>query len=318
MVLDKMNQIDLSISIVNYNTGNLLSNCLNSIIKNTHLIIYEIIVVDNNSTDNSINQIKINFPNITIIENKENFGFTRANNQAFKEAKGRYFLLLNPDTLVLDGALDKMVAYLDTNSEVGIVGSKILDGKGEIKREAWNWKFPNLLAYILDPLCRFKFQYKLLKFIWPKNNLNIFDAFRDYNKTQEVDWVCGCCLMIRSPLWHELEGMDEEFFMYSEELDLCFRAKKKGWRVMYYPDTEIIHFGGEGIMTPGKKIEELKSGYLFIRKHYGLFSLILWKIFRGTGITLRLIKYLIFKRKDKKNLNIYWTAFKWSISAFFY
>jgi len=285
---------DLSIIIVNYNAGNLLKECIESVKNSALNISYEIIVIDNNSSDNSIDLIRNRFENLKIIMNKMNVGFARASNQGINGSKGRYILLLNPDTVILPDCLKKMVEFMDAHPKAGVAGCKVLNPNGTLQLACRrSFPAPSVSFYRLTGLSR----------LFPKSK-----TFARYNLTyqnpdvvQEVDAVSGSFMMIIRKALDEVGMLDEQFFMYGEELDLCFRMKEKGWKVYYVPDARIIHYKGKSSQQRKRKavIDFHKAMYIFHKKHYAshTFFLLNWIII--LGITLRASLFLalsLFKK----------------------
>jgi hypothetical protein len=292
--------VDVSIGIVSYNSDEYLLRCINSIIENTSCD-YEIIIVDNNSKDGSICSIS-SHPKVEVIRNGKNYGFSSGSNQAFRKAKGRYFLLLNPDTLVLNGAIDKLIWYLSSHPEIGAIGPKILNADLTPQVEAFSWSFPTLRAHVLQQLSIFRFQHYFLHLLRGHNK-------RDYNKIQEVDWLSGCALLVPSDVWRECGGMDERFKLYCEDVDLCYRIKKKGWKILYFPEAEIMHFGGK-IEGKRKLYKVAKSDRLLLEKQFGPLKFRVWKTFTIIGALLRFTKWKLIHlvsdtREAKENLHFY-------------
>jgi hypothetical protein len=253
---------DLSIIIVNYNVKQFLLNLVESIYKAVKGISFEIIVVDNASEDGSIETIQNKYPDIRLIANKINVGFGSANNQAIQLAKGKYLLLLNPDTIVNEDTFTKMISFFNNNNEVGIAGCKVLNPDGTLQL-ACRRSFPG-------PWTSFTKVIGLSQ-LFPKTKLfaryNL--TYLDENKSYEVDAVSGAFMMIRKEVYERIGGFDQQFFMYGEDLDICFRAQKAGYKVFYVHTTEIIHYKGES--TKRSSIDETKVFYdamqLFVRKH---------------------------------------------------
>ena len=253
----------LSILIVNYNAGRLLKDCIKSIYRETPTIPFDIWVVDNNSQDNSITIIKQYYPKVNVIENRTNIGFAKANNMALSKSKTDYFLLLNPDTVVRDNAIEKVVKFMDRNPEVGIVGCRVLNEDGSLQLACRrSIPTPHVAFFRFSGLSRLFPNSKIMA----KYNLTYLDP----NETNEVDAVSGAFLMIRRKVVDNIGMLDERFFMYGEELDWCLRTKKAGWKVMYYPDAEIIHYKGECSKSNSRKatFEFYRSMYLFHKKHF--------------------------------------------------
>ena len=258
--------LDLSIIIVNYNVKHHLRECLQSIYRSTKRASFEITVVDNNSTDGSVDMVKSEFPEVKLIENCQNFGFAKANNQALKENKGRYVLLLNPDTVVLPNALDRMVEFMDENPRTGALGCKLLYPDGSLQPSCRS--FPTLITAF--------FENTGLEKLFLRNR--IMGRHRighwDYNDIREVDQPMGSALMVRREAITQVGLMDEQFHMYYEDVDWCFRIKKRGWKIYFIPLAQIIHYGGQSAWPnmPKMKIQRYKSRHKFFRKHYGILS----------------------------------------------
>ncbi len=243
--------LDLSIIIVNWNACDLLAQCLQSIYDTVSNLDFEVIVVDNASTDGSQAMIRQQFPRVRLIENDRNVGFARANNQALTVSRGRYFLLLNSDTIVLSPALEKMAQFADAHSEAGIIGCKLLNGDGSLQK-SWA-SFPTFWSELLGRNFRARRQVEGEPFVY------------------EVDWVGGACLLVRPAAINEVGLLDESFFMYSEETDWCFRMKQHGWRVYYLASAGIVHLGGgSASRTSASQLVRLYENKIrFFHKHYG-------------------------------------------------
>jgi len=258
-----MNQLDLSIIIVNYNTKDLLETCLKSISQNTHNILYEIVVVDNHSKDSSVQMIEGEFPDARLIKNKSNNGYSKANNQGINISQGRYILLLNSDTEVSNDALNKAVKFMDDNSEIGICGLKLLNADGSIQLSCRS--FPTFSTAIFN-------RYSIITRLFPDNKFSREYLLSDWDhkSIMDVDWVSGACMLIRREVIDKIGLLEEKFFMYSEDVDLCYRAKENGWRIVYYPLSEVIHYIGKSSeKKPFLSIfERHKSMYLYYKKHY--------------------------------------------------
>jgi hypothetical protein len=253
----------LSIIIVNYNAGKLLQKCLGSVYTETKHIPFEVWVVDNNSIDASRTMVRQNFPQVNLIENKENAGFAKANNQAIANCSGDYILLLNPDTLILQNAIEKMVDFMNGNPPVGICGCKVLNKDMTFQLACHrSIPIPGTAFFRITGLSRLFPKSKIMA----KYNL----TYLNLSEVHEVDVVSGACLMIRKEVINHVGLLDERFFMYGEEIDWCIRTKKAGWKVMYYPDAEIIHYKGECSKFNHRKatLEFYRSMYLFHKKHF--------------------------------------------------
>ncbi len=254
--------MDLSIVIVNYNVKEFLQNLIHSIEKATRNIEYEIIIADNASDDGSVEFLKEKFPQIKLIANKNNLGFSKANNQGLKIASGKYLLLLNPDTLIREDTFEKMIEFFETTPEAGMAGCKILNPDGSLQL-ACRRSFPGPWT----SFCKVTGLSSLFpgSRIFARYNL----TYLDENKTYEVDAISGSFMMLRKEAYKKVGGLDEEFFMYGEDLDFCYRVQKSGYKVFYVHNTQIIHYKGES--TKRSSIDETKVFYeamhLFVKKH---------------------------------------------------
>jgi len=227
--------MDLSIIIVSWNVQALLRQCLESIPQATLGLTYEVIVVDNASTDNSQNLAR-EFPHVRWIQNEENVGFTRANNQGIALSQGRFICFLNPDTVLHPNALVTLVQYLQAHPDVGIVGPQLQYPDGTLQPS--RYRFPTLMTSLMESTP--------LAWAWPSNPWNRLYHYSDRSPkhTHEVDWLNGACLVVRRDVIDTVGPFDEGFFMYSEELDLCRRAKDAGWQIVYMPDALVTHYEG--------------------------------------------------------------------------
>ncbi len=281
----------LSVILVNWNTCDLTRDALVSIYKETGAVDFEIIVVDNNSRDGSAEMIKKEFPQVVLIANKDNLGFGKANNQALKIAQGDYLMFLNTDVIVLEGAINKLVNYLDEHTEVMMVGPRLLN-KDLTFQHACRRNLPN-------PVNSFFHLFGLTKLF--KNNKAV-NEYKQYNLDPEVTGpaqaLSGAAMMFRRQVYTDIGGLDERFFMYGEDLDFCGRVLEKGWKTVYVSDAKIIHFGGQ---SSGKRrvksiINFYEAMWLYYKKHFKYNFLI--NFFVWLGIKLRMLLALsvnIFK-----------------------
>jgi GT2 family glycosyltransferase len=253
----------LFIIIVNFNAEKFLVECLDSIYAQTKQISFDIWVVDNNSADTSVTRVLQNFPQMNLIENKENIGFARANNQAITKCTGDYILLLNPDTLILNNAIEKVIGFMEGNPTIGICGCKVLNEDKTLQLACRrSIPTPGVAFFRLTGLSKLFPKSKIMA----KYNLTYLNP----DETNEVDAVSGAFLMIQKKVIDNIGLLDERFFMYGEELDWCLRVKKAGWTVMYYPEAEIIHYKGACSKYNSRKavFEFYKAMYLFHKKHF--------------------------------------------------
>ena len=252
----------ISIIVVNFNAERLLKECLESFYRETQDTSFDVWVVDNNSHDESVRMIREDFPEVNLIVNDYNLGFSRANNQAIVKSASDYILLLNPDTVVRDRAIDKMVAFMDAHPDVGISGCRVLNKDGSLQ--------PACRRSVPTPKVAF-YHFSGLSKLFPnsmimaKYNLTYLDP----DQSHEVDAVSGAFLLIRRAVVDQIGLLDEVFFIYGEDVDWCVRAKNAGWKVMYHPEAEILHYKG-GCSTNSRRTtyEFYRAMYLFHRKHF--------------------------------------------------
>ena len=310
-----MNSLDLTVSIVSYNTRNLLKGCLNSVYENIRGIKFEVIVIDNNSTDDSVEMIRKEFPQVILIQNKENVGFAKANNQALSGGKGRFFLLLNSDTKVLPNSIEGMVKFMDLHPEVGVVGCEQIRPDGSIQPTiniALNmWTNLWLIFLRFFQVKRLVSNSRQASFIinhfgggLGKTINSYLNHYSDKKEPYRVDWVSGVCLLARKKAVDEVGFLDENFFMYSEDVDWCLRMKQKGWKIYFLPGNKIIHYikqssnkGEFDDISP----QRFKSIFYFFKKHYGRKAVLLLKILVISSILVQLkLLLLIYLISDKK------------------
>ncbi len=250
--------VDLSIIIVNWNTRDLLIQCLESIFRTARGVDLEILVVDNGSADGSARMVKERFPDVRVIENRRNVGFAGANNRALKISEGKYWLLLNPDTQVRNKAIEELIAFMEGHSSAGISGVQLLNSNGSKQNSIAN--FPSLATELLNK--------SLLRRLLPKR---FPGKERNYSEPIEVDSVIGACMMVRREAADEVGVLDEDYFLFFEETDWCFRMKKAGWKIYHVPQAEVDHFQGRSAGEVKKKarVEFYRSRYHFFRKNRG-------------------------------------------------
>jgi N-acetylglucosaminyl-diphospho-decaprenol L-rhamnosyltransferase len=255
--------VKLSIIIVSYNTAELLQNCLRSIAQHTK-ISHEVIVVDNNSTDDSAARVEEDFPAVTIFRNETNLGFSKASNLGARSSQGDHILFLNPDVEVKAGSVDVLISWLETHNQTGIIGPRLVFPDGQFQLSAGN--LPGLWQEWKD-----RRLYRRMVTGDRKFHERVASRFRD---VQAVGWVTGACLLIRRSLFDALGGFDEKLFMYFEDKDLCKRAASMGAEVLFCPEAEAIHhLGGASLGDTGSLRRVYQTSHReYYRKHLGWFS----------------------------------------------
>lgn len=291
----------LSVVIVSWNVSEDLRECLRSLLdfrlQGLGTDEVEVIVVDNASTDETVKVVRKEFPQVKLIVNSENLGYTKANNIGIRESQGKYILLLNPDTVVMPGALKSLIECANSHPDAGIIGAKLLNPDGTVQRSARS--FPDLGAGL--------FRNTLLGRFFPNNPFvrRYLMMDFDYDQVREVDWVSGAAMLIRRELIEAISGLDERFWAYCEDVDICWRAWKAGFKVIFCPNATIIHKIGRSSdqRLIASLIQHHKSMWLFYLKNYrSLYPLILFPLI-GLGILTRLTGALLRVVLHKLKLN---------------
>jgi len=302
--------IDLSIVIVSLNIKELLKKCLSSVFANEGGIDYEVFVVDNASSDGTPEMVSKEFPQVKVIRNKKNIGFGPANNVAIKKAKGRYVLLLNPDTEIINkNTLSQMVSWMDKNPKTGISSCALLNP--DRTYQGSGGYFPSLFRvfswmFFLDDLPFFD---RLIKPYHPMHAWSpLYKGEAYFKKLHKQDWVTGAFFLIRKEVIDKIGYFDEDYFAYVEEVDYCFRAKKEGWEVVYLPKWEIIHYGQATTGSEFATIKELEGVKIFYKKHQPAWKMIPLRLFLKSGVILRF--FLFGLLKGKESARVYAKAFK--------
>jgi hypothetical protein len=292
----------LSVIVVNWNVRDLLQRAITSVYTSWgEQSGLEIIVVDNASRDDSVAMLHADFPDVQVIANTENRGFTGGNNQGLAAATGNFLLLLNPDTEVVEDALPRMVAYLKSHPDAGMIGPQLLNPDGSVQSS--RRRFPTLPVLFLESTWLEKLApRKLLRHYYAQEQPD--------NLVQDADWITGAAMLTRHETFAQVGGMDEGFFMYSEELDWCRRIREAGWRVVYFPEARIIHHEGKSSeqVVPARHIYFQSSKVRYTRKYHGnaiagilrfwLLAQYIWQI------AVEGVKWLIGHRRDLRAARI--------------
>jgi len=287
--------MDLSIIIVHYNVVDYLKKCLLSILNSKGKITQEIFVIDNHSIDFSAEMIRREFSVVKLIENEKNMGFSFAANQGIKKSRGRYILLLNPDTIFPKEGMDKLIEYMDKNPKVGICGPKMVNPQGKLLYSCRS--FPSFMTSISS-------SQSILYRYFPSNPLSNKYLLKDFGHSQikEVDWVSGSCLLARGEMIEQIGFLDEDYFIYVEDVDFCLRAKQHRWKVVYFPLTTFIHYVGRSTSQDRLRmqLEHHKSMYYFYKKHSK--SNVVLELFVFFAILFRLflisLGFLFYRRSN--------------------
>jgi GT2 family glycosyltransferase len=281
---------DLSVIIVNWNTRDILRDCLKSVETHLDTVRHETIVVDNASSDGSAEMVAKDFPSVRLICNAENVGFARANNQAMSAARGGWFLLLNSDTLLIDDSVVGLFARVRGEAGLGIAHCRLM--MPDFRPQYTTYRFPSIKLAVLEEFGLYKFLPR------SKRGEVLLSGYWDQNEERDVDWVAGSFMLLPRQVFEETGGFSEAYFMYGEDMEWCFRIRDRGWRIRYYPEASIVHrdhsssdvrWGGRPIATCLQRQADI---YV---KRYGRFKGHVYNLVRMAGALLR-VAY--FSAKD--------------------
>lgn len=271
--------MNLSIVIVNWNTRELLEQCLCSVYASPPPGNFEVWVVDNASQDGSRDMVLDKFPSVHLLANDDNPGFARANNLALRKACGRYILLLNPDTVVMPGAFETLISFMEETPEAGGAGSRLVNPDRTLQ----------VSCYPRPTLFREFWRMFHLDMIW---HLGKYPMKRwSLEKSQEVDVLMGACLILRCEALEQVGFLDEDYYIYSEEVDLCYRLQQAGWRLYWVPKAQVIHYGGQSTQQVAQEmfLRLYQGKILYFRKHYGRLAVQIYKVILYAASLWRLV-----------------------------
>ncbi len=294
---DTVGPLDLTIAIVSYNTKALLLDCLRSVLESTDMVRFEIIVVDNDSKDATVPAVQVTYPMVRIIVNQENRGFSKAVNQALAVSRGRYFLMLNSDTRVQPQALDRMLACLDQEPTIGAVGCKQWTEDGCLYQSCF--PFPSVQEHLT---CAAVFRRCAPTL---QNALAAKQAI-DCSQSQDVDWINGACLMVCRELMKACGGLDEGYFMYFEDVDLCRAIRHRGYRIRHLAEADIVHLLGRSGEhdRPRLTIVWEFSRIRYVEKHFSWCTRWVMKSWIAAGVMARLFKAIGRSRPSPIDLSV--------------
>ncbi len=293
--------MDLSIAVISYNTRDLLLACLQSVQDRTTGVDYEVIVVDNASHDGSVDAVRTRFPHVTVIANAENSGFAKACNQAAVVSSGRYLLLLNSDTVMQQGTLRTMVSCLDQHLDIGAVSCLQRDEQGRVVQSCF--PFPSIRDHV-------RYAETLPTVV---RRLVGAPSSMDCTRSQDVEWANGACLMIRKALFDRLGGLDERFFMYFEDVDLCRRVQQLGYRVRHVAEGEVVHLlgGSSRANRHGLNKQWELSRIRYVEKHFAQPRRFLMKGWIAVGVMRKLLVTVCSHASDRRQeIQAMWTTLR--------
>lgn len=291
--------VDLTVSIINTNNRDLLRECLRTLFENTRRISMEVYVVDNVCTDGSAEMVEREFPQVHLLRNKCRLRFCANHNQVLRRGAGRYLLILNEDTVITPGAFDDLVAFMDAHPQAGASGVTVLNPDGTLQVSYAD--FPTLFSRLVLAL-------SLNRFL--RGGLYPYYPLPEDGQPVEADWVSGACLLVRREAMIQAGLLDEEFLIYDEETDWCYRIKKADWEVYFVPGVRIYHYQGKGTSQdrPRRRFRINRSALLFFRKHYSALSALALRLVLLNTSLLRLSMwtpfYLIGWRKQDTRLEV--------------
>lgn len=304
--------MDVSIIVVAWNVRKLLQECLASVFQQTTGITFEVIYVDNASIDGSADMVRTTFPSVRLIQNDRNLGFIKANNQAIRIAQGRYVLLLNSDTLVLDNAVAKIVRFADQHPHAAVVGGRVLNPDGTLQRNCLT--FHSLTQIFLGAT----YLYKLFPRLASERM-----SWWDYNDVRSVDVIVGCFSLVRREAFAKVGLMDEDYFVYCDDRDWCYRFRHAGWQILFTPEPRIIHYGGQTTKKAADKfvLQLYGSRLQFMRKYKGPVVFLLSRILTALYFFVRapwwFMKGIVYARERDRSLQTARTFVRGGLYALF-
>lgn len=301
--------MDISIIIVNWNTKKLLIDCLSSVFETVKDISMEIWLVDNASSDGSVDAVKSAYPSVNIIQNRKNLGFAAANNRALKKMQGQYALLLNTDTVLTKGAVENLYDFMENNNDAGMACGQLLNQDGSKQNSIAN--FPGILSLFCNE--------SLLQILFPEK---FPGKRREYKDPVEVDSCIGACLMVRKKAMDDVGLLDENYFFFFEETDWAYRIKQAGWRIYFVPSAKIFHFQGQSVGHNVKsRIMFYRSRYFYFKKwhkcSYPLICLIIFvRLLINAGLNLAgFVGTFGAHAGIRKKLSVYTTLILWHLAG---
>jgi len=303
---------DLSIVIPTWNNKPVLRDCLQSVFDSEPKVAVQIIVVDNGSADQTCEFLAERYPEVSVVRNEKNLGFARACNQGIRISDARYILLLNNDTKVQGGTLERLVSFMDAHPAAGMASPKLLNTDGSLQMSAC-MDYTNLKYALLGG---FQLPFPLNRFIRP-----MAMPAEDYDRVQEVAWVAGTCMIVRKEILSEVGLLDENIFMYIEDMEWCYRLRKEGWKIFFVPDTGVVHLKHHSSQHQLEEVfkQDYVSKRYFIRKHRSRKAAAFFTLFTLTGSMIKLpvqIAILPFQNTQRASGISYKIKSHWHIIKF--
>lgn len=307
-------EFDVSVVIVSYNTRDLTLACVGSILSNVAGLKCEIIVVDNCSSDGTVQALRTRYPSLTVVASDHNGGFAYGNILGYGKSKGRYVLFLNPDTELVGDCLDRCIEHMERNPDVGILGCKVLFPDGTLQSTIFRYPTMRELGWrclVPNSVMRNATSFGDVRY-----------ASKSRDESGDVDVVAGCFMLVPRRVIDEIGCMNAAFFMYSEETEWCYRASKSGYKIRYFPQAEVIHHGGASTTTLSewKKLEIAKGQILYFRFTRDAFSAYIANLLMLTGSLIRLFHEgvrSIFNKSSREQLALCAKVVRFHIHAIF-
>lgn len=307
--MNMQKKLDLSIVIISFNTLNLTKQCINSIKKYIKNLKYEIIVIDNGSTDGSfqyLSKLSSQDNNFVLVKNSENLGFAAGNNIGIKKSKGNFVLFLNSDTKITHNVMPEMLDYMNMK-DLGILSCKLIGSDGVVQGNGGY--FPTLIRVFSWMIIQdLPFVDRVIRPFHPLKPKSLIRNEKFYNSVKDLDWVTGAFVLVKKDLLREGVTWDADYFMYTEDVDFCYQAKRLGWKIEYNPRWSIIHYGGASSNKEFAIVSEFMGIKRFYKKFYPKWQFILLRWILKTGTLLRALILSIIEGKEL--FNIYVKAFR--------
>jgi GT2 family glycosyltransferase len=277
--------VDLSIILVNWNQKELTLNCLASIFSNPPSCRYAVILVDNASTDDTVEAVSGRFPQVTVIENSNNLGLVKANNIAMKRSESEFIVLLNNDTIIKPGCFDNLYGFIRERRDAGMVGARMYYGDGSLQMSCF--QFPTILNALYESI-------GLTSLFSCSRSFGAYEmTWWDHNEVRKVDWVSTACYIARRRVFEEAGYLDETYFVYNDDIDMGFKMKKKGFKVFYLPAAELIHLSGRNVtkISERKIMESAASLRYTMKKNHNVLYYLIWNHIKIFGLIMKSIKW---------------------------
>jgi N-acetylglucosaminyl-diphospho-decaprenol L-rhamnosyltransferase len=308
---DAASRPDVSVVIVSWNVAGVLADCLDSLQRTADGLTLEVWVVDNASSDNTVEMIRSRYPWVRLIANEDNRGFARANNQGFQQARGRFVFILNPDTVVCEGAIRDLYEFLAKHDDVGMVGPRLVDAEGVTSHGSAR-RFPTPMATLWIEALRMQ----KLPLVGDAILRKLYAPY-DFDVSQSVEAISGAAMLVRRELLRQIEGFAENFVHSGEDLDLCYRIHEAGWKIFYLAETTVVHLEGRSAKQAGTRaaVSAVLGKKLFFDRCFGKWQGFLYRlVVQGVAVPVMLLMgcvKLLFQRECLRDFQLRWDLCLW-------